>query len=71
MVGSIYGEEAERQYCKSGEKKLCSEGGWGSYGERCIREAREEQQWRREREMDERECVKRGDRGQEGKVEWA
>ncbi len=33
-VGSIYGEQAERQYCKSGGKKLVGEGGWWSYRER-------------------------------------
>ena len=42
LVRSIYGEEAERQYCKSGEKKLCSEGEWWSYRERCMREGRGE-----------------------------
>lgn len=29
MVGSIYGEEAERQYCKSGEKTDVKEDGRG------------------------------------------
>lgn len=56
MVGSIYGEEAKRQYCKSRgrEKKKCvmKEGGGVTERERQMREGRGESESRGERERE-------------------